>query len=191
MKRSRTSIRTSLPWVLAAVATVIVFAWRADSNDVRPVTGSQRGPVALLDVAKVFKNSQKLQAELSAIRMGLGELQQELREVEQAGSAPGSGQSAEELKRLIATIKLKLAERQREIPIEESRAYADAYQSVQVVLAEICTERGIRMVFRYNSNDPNPDDRGAIMAQINAQVVYSSAPDLTDEVIAALKKRER
>jgi len=52
----------------------------------------------------------------------------------------------------------------------------------------ICRERDIGLVIRATTEQIDPKDRGSVLQAVNRPVVYSAAPDLTADVIAALNK---
>lgn len=181
--------------VLAATACLAVFVWEAASDEPPAVASPPAVPVALLDVAKVFKEFRDFNAEMNRIKAEIEAFELEVRparlEVKRLsgeGSAKGSDKSAEELKKLTADLQAKIAAKREAFIAEETRVYFDAYERVSEVVKRLAAERDIGVVFRHNFEPMKRDDRASVLQGVNRAVVHATAPDLTADVLAALNK---
>jgi Skp family chaperone for outer membrane proteins len=178
-----------------AIAALVATGWKAFSDEPRDVEKPHRVPIAVLDVAKVFKHSQPFAMEMNEIKAQIEEFESHVRmrgeEIEklapkEAGSAlPSSEQTAkaEELSRRLAA---DVAARRQEFLTAEAGAYYRGYTHIEKIVAQISQQRDIGLVLRYNSDEMNPADRSSVLQGVNRAVIHRAVPDLTDDLIAAL-----
>jgi len=158
--------------VIVAVTAVFGFGQDrySDSPD-PPVSQLRTAPyvaVATLDVDKVFKKSQKLNAAMAPIRVKPEAFDAHLDKKKQNLSFPVINR--------------------KEALSAEAKVYFDTYQRMNEIVTRICKARSIGLVIRATVDPIDGADRQSILQGVNRPVVYSNVPDLTDEVIAELDR---
>lgn len=183
--------------ILAATACLAVFVWEAVSDEPPAVDRPHRVPVALLDVAKAFKQYDEFNAGMNGIKAEVDAFEKEIRaeqaeiqRLAEAGSAQGSGKTAEELKKIQADLQAKIAAKRQRFLADEAQLYFDSYERISEVVEQIAGEREIGIVLRHNSEPLNPADRASVLQGVNRAVIHSNVPDLTKDVLAVLNGRK-
>jgi Skp family chaperone for outer membrane proteins len=187
--------------LLVALATVLaVMVWEAVSQDRLAADAQHRIPVALMDVARVFKNCREFQQKMDRIKAEIAEYDRAIRtrkaEFDQllpknTGSAPPSGEAAEKAAKLQADLTAEMAAKRQAFLAAEAGAYAEVYAQIEKVTDQICHARDVGVVLRFNSDPLDPADRNSVLQGVNRAVIYSAVPDLTDDVLAALNGQKR
>jgi Skp family chaperone for outer membrane proteins len=170
-------------------------AWRALSEERPAADAPHRIPVALLDVAKVFKQARDFNAQMNRMKIEIETFDRTIRgrqaELEKlrpkgSGSAPSSGEATEKAAKMAADLQAEVAAKRQSFLVEEARVYADTYKTIQDVVDQICQARDVGVLLRFSSDPIDPADRSSVLQGVNRPVVYSAVPDLTADVIAAL-----
>jgi Skp family chaperone for outer membrane proteins len=181
--------------ILAATACLAVFVWKAASDEPPAAARQPAVPIALLDVAKVFKEFRAFNAEMNRIKAEIDEFEQEVRasqvEINRLGkesSADGSGKSAEDVAKLATDLQAKVTAKRVFFLAEEAQVYFDAYNRIEEQTKRLASERDIGVVLRSQFEPMNPADRESVLKGVNRVVIHSTAPDLTADVLAALNK---
>jgi len=143
----------------------------------RRLESPHRIPLAVIDVAKIFKEAGEFNKKMQNIKLGIADFDRDIK----ARLAEQSDQSPPGLK---AEIEAKKAS----FLTEESLLYADTYREIENAVQRICRERDIGLVIRSTSDSMDPKDRSSVLQAVNRPVVYTAVPDLTADVIAALNK---
>ena len=187
--------------VCCLVACLLTGFWRpapAAREDRDDRGGTETG---LIDMAEVFKRSDRFVAERARLRQeiesesaGLKPLVAQMREL--AGELKGLKEGTEQFlwtKRDYEALKKEYKEGQetlaKKFRRQEADAYGELYDEVRLIVAEIAEERGLRLVIRY-AREPDegdePEDPAERLKSMNRQIVYSDLPDLTDETVERL-----
>jgi Skp family chaperone for outer membrane proteins len=183
-------------WVLIAAAVCLaVFVWEAASDEPATVEKS-RLPIGLVDMAKVFKDDRAFQQKLAEIKTRVEEFeryvrdrQAEIAKLAPQGSAEGSGEASEAAKRAAAlqtALSAEIAAKRQAFLAEEAVVYHERYQAIERAVEQICGERGIDLVLRFNGDKMDPADRNSVLQGVNRAVIYSRVPDLTNDVVKTL-----
>lgn len=185
-------------WVLmAAGCCLAVFVWEAVSDE--PASPAPpRLPVGLVDVAKVFKDDLTFNGKMQNIKGRIEEFeryvrdrQAEIAKLVPAGSSDGSGEASEAAKRaaaLDAAIKAEIGVKRQAFLAEEAVVYHERYQAIERAVKQVCAEREIDLVLRYNSDKMDPTDRASVLQGVNRAVIHSRVPDLTSDVLKVLNE---
>jgi Skp family chaperone for outer membrane proteins len=170
-------------------------AWHAMSEE-RPAAGAPHGiPVALVDIAKVFKQAREFNAQMNRMKVEIETFDRDIRgrqaDIEKlrprtTGSAPSSGEETERAAKLTADLQAEINAKRQVFLAEEARVYADTYKAIQDVVDRICRTRDVGVLLRYTSDPIDPADRNSVLQGVNRPVVYSAVPDLTKDIVAAL-----
>jgi hypothetical protein len=174
-----------------------VVSWEAFCDEPPASDKPHRVPVAVLDVAKVFKQSRDFNDEMNRIKREIEEFEKTIRakqaEIEkltpkQDVSAQADGLDALKLAQLNALMQVEIAAKRADFLKVEAQAYFKCYQEIEKLVAAKSRERDIGVVLRFNSDEMNPADRNSVLQGVNRAIVYSAIPDLTDEVIKSLNR---
>ena len=159
-------------------------------------TGQQGGGlVAVLDVAKVFKENSVFDQRMNAIKDEAerfkSQMQAEEQSVQQDAERlkefnPGSAEYKQlegELEQRTAKMRTLARQTQTDLLTREAKIYYDTYMEMQKVVASIADQYGITLVIRFDSGPIDPDNRGDVVKGVNRNVVFQKNLDLTNMVI--------
>ena len=155
--------------------------------------------VAVLDVAKVFKENEafkssidQIQAEAAQLKAKVEAEQQQIREKAQqiseqyaANSEPRRNAEAD-LEQQQTTLRTFARQSEQALLTREAKAYFDTYTRLRSVVAQLAESNKISLVLRFDSSDIDPTNRGDVIKGVNRGVVYQNHLDLTDHVIEAM-----
>lgn len=138
----------------------------------------QSHTVAVLDVARVFKEDKTFQVELEQLR----------EEIQQAREELGNDS------------KKKLLAFQEEMMQKEADLYSETYQRMQKVVEEIAEMHDIALVVRSDNSTTAPakdeekdkkakQSRREVLQKVNRTVIYQKNLDLTSMVIEKLNEK--
>lgn len=161
--------------------------------------GQSAGKIAVIDVAFIFKNSDKIKSEVSQIENSMKAYEQEMatvrktmqREAEllktyKAGSPEYAAQE-EKLAGMESKLKLETIRKRKELADAEAKIYFTNYQKIRAVVKQVSEYNGIDLVLRYNSEEMTLDKQDSVLRGVMKGVVYHSPKlDLTQMVIQAL-----
>jgi Skp family chaperone for outer membrane proteins len=190
------TLRPSSVWLLMAMSGLAaVFAWEAFCDEPPAAEKTHRIPLAVIDVAKVFKGSRGFAAEMHALKREVELFEAEVRgrqaEIDKIypsenGSSPPSSADTVKAAELKQKLQQDVTAKRQEFMQAEAKVYANYYERVEKLVAETAKQRDIGTVFRYASDKMDPADRNSVLQSVNRAVIYNDAPDLTDPIIAAL-----
>lgn len=187
-----------LPLVMASLALV---AGQTAVAQQQPQAGPP-SPVAIIDLAYVFKNHsgfQSMKEELkNSVDMAQADLKNRRDQAQQLAEQlqeyrPGSP----EFKQLEATLAQKQADLNVQVALQkktlmerEAKIYFTIYQEVIYEVKSYCSRNGIRLVLRFDGEPMNQDDPQQVVQQLNRQVVYSDLSiDITPAILDSLNRR--
>jgi hypothetical protein len=188
-------------WVLlTAGCCLAIFVWEAMSDE-PPAEHKSHLPIGLVDIANVFKDDRTFQQKMAEIKSRIEEFERYVRErqaeiakLAPEGSSEGSGEASEAAKRAAAmdvALKVEIGAKKLAFLAEEAVTYHERYQAIERAVAGVCETREIDLVLRFNSAKIDPADRASVLQGVNRAIVYSSVPDVTDDVVAALNAAAR
>ncbi|MDG2184523.1 MAG: OmpH family outer membrane protein [Mariniblastus sp.] len=183
-------------WIKSLVAglvlTCISFPLLAQQGD------SGGGVVAILDVAKVFKDNpvfdtrmKKIKTEADALKVKM-EAQQELIRKDAAGleefgvGTPDRNNLEASLEQRQTALRLQARQAETDLLTREAGIYYDTYTQMQSVVANLSNQFGISLVMRFDSAPISRDNRPEVIQGVNRTIVYHHKVDLTDHVIRAM-----
>ena len=155
---------------------------------------STGGLVAVLDVAKVFKNNAKFDQQLARIRQEaeteknkIQEQQESIRaravKVNALPADQARFQQEAQLEQEQAALRTRARQIEGALLKREAKIYYDAYVEMQQIVSKMAKQYGITLVLRFDSSSINPENRGEVVKGVNRTVVYMHRLDLTDLVI--------
>lgn len=178
----------TLKTIAALVFTLLVVPAMAQED-------GSGGLVAVLDVAKVFKNNaqfdhqlERIKQEAESMKVQIQKQQESIRQRAQqvmqmeVGSAERNKQEAE-IEQEQTSLRTRARQIEADLLKREAKIYHDAYVEMQQVVARIANEYGISLVLRFDSNEIDPENRAEVVKGVNRAVVYHHRLDLTNMVI--------
>jgi len=183
-------------WIKSLVAglvlTCISFPLLAQQGN------SSGGVVAILDVAKVFKDNPVFDTKMKTIKTEADALkekmqaQQELIRNDAAGleeygvGTPERNNLEASLEQRQSALRLQARQAETELLNREAGIYYDTYTQMQSVVANLSNQFGISLVMRFDSAPISRDNRPEVIQGVNRTIVYHHKVDLTDHVIRAM-----
>ena len=177
--------------VLSALVAVVALS----VNTASAQEGKQSGIVAVLDVAKVFKENRDFESKMQSIKSTADQLKasiqqkQEAIKQEAAGlqqyevGSPERNQMEAELVQKQAKLRTEAHQAEVDLLSKEAGVYYQTYQQMQSILSSLSTEYGISLVLRFDSETVDANNRGEVIKGVNRAVVYQQGLDLTTMVI--------
>lgn len=178
----------------AALVAAVSFVATSASQSVA-AEGAKAGLVAVLDVARVFKENPQFDARMKQIKSeadGLkaqitqqqNAIKQEAQQLAQyeAGSDERNRMEAE-LEQKQAALRTKARQAEADLLNREAKIYYDTYQQMQSVVTSIAEQHGISLVLRFDSEEIDPTNRAEVIKGVNRAVVVHRRLDLTNLVI--------
>lgn len=159
--------------------------------------------LALIDMAKVFKQSKVFESKRDALKQQISEAEEVARTKQAAlerltknlqDFEKGTEDRAE-VERMVKKAKDEFEAYRREEQARflkaESTIYREIYELATSEVAKYCRDHGIDVVIRFNG-DPLPVDKPQELLQsMNRQIVYENGLDITDEIILAVNQASR
>jgi Skp family chaperone for outer membrane proteins len=171
--------------VMALVACLAIFVWEVLAIR-RPTKPANQTSIAVVDVARVFKQHRLLNEEMSQIKAHIQHftddvIKNNLTSTKAHAPEIVTTDFSPEVQSVIAAKRVEFLRQEQEI-------YARVYGQIEIEVARVSRERGISLVVVDDSNDQDwvNADRDAIQTRIRRQVIYSQGLDITDEVVEAL-----
>lgn len=175
--------------IIATFACVVALAGTLQAQE----TGS--GMVAVLDVAKVFKDNDVFNQRMEAIKQEAEQFKAKM-EAEQSGIRQEAERLNEytpdstefrnleaELEQRTATLRTTARQTNTDMLNREAKIYFDTYSQMQEIVASIAGEYNITLVIRFDSEPIDRTNRGEVIKGVNRNVVYQKNLDLTGMVI--------
>lgn len=181
--------------VVAFIAAVMLPTLGSTAN---AQDGKSAGLVAVLDVAKVFKENQSFDSQMKAIKAEAEGLKGQIQQQQEAIKAEAQGLTQYEVgsperNQLEATLEqkqtaLRTKARQAETDLlnREAKVYYDTYQKMQTVVSSVANQHGISLVMRFDSNPIDPTNRTEVIKGVNRAIVFHRRLDLTNMVIKSM-----
>ena len=179
--------------VIFAVAAIVAF-------NASIVSAQETGRVAILDVAKVFKDCDYFEARVKAIKAQADQLKiqitaeqdrikaavMELRKME---AGPERNQKEADLEQQHTRLRTTTRQNEAELLNREARVYFDTYQEMQAVVETLAKKYGLSLVLRFDSETIDPNNRNEVIKGVNRAVVFHRELDLTKLVSEQLNTR--
>ena len=177
--------------VLSALVTVVALSTGTASAQ----ESKQSGIVAVLDVAKVFKENRDFESKMQSIKSTADQLKASIKQKQEAikqeagglqqyeVGSPERNQIEAELVQKQVTLRNEAQQAEVDLLSKEARVYYDTYQQMQTILSSLSAEYGISLVLRFDSEEVDANNRGEVIKGVNRAVVYQQGLDLTTMVI--------
>ena len=164
------------------------------------VSAQETGRVAILDVAKVFKENASFDAKVKAIKTEADRfkaqliaeqdrLKQEVIQIRGMEPGPQRNQREADIEQQHAKLRTTARQTEAELLSREARVYYETYQEMQSVVEGMAKEYGLSLVLRFDSESIDPNNREEVITGVNRAVVFHRQLDLTGLVSKALNAR--
>lgn len=171
-------------WIgMALAACLAIFVWEAVSDEPAPADRPHRIPVAVIDIAKMFKDHRRFGERMTGIKSDIEDFERYVRarQGEIAGIKADQPEKAAALeKELTEEIALK-----RKLFLDlEADVYYEVYEEIAAHAGEVCRQRDVGLLVRTNNDKMLKGDRASVLQGVNRAVVHCRVPDLTDDVLS-------
>ena len=179
--------------VIFVIAAVVAFGASV-------VSAQETGRVAILDVAKVFKENtlfgdkmaalkaeaERLKAKVTAEQDRIKAEAMKLRDLK---PGPERNKREADLEQQHTQLRTTARQTQSELLSQEARVYFDTYREMHAVVEALAKEYGLSLVLRFDSDNIDPNNQQSVHKGLNRAVVFRRQLDLTSMVSMQLNKR--
>lgn len=165
-----------------------------------PEVEQPRGPastIALLDVAYIFKSHKAFNDEMKVLEQKAVAFQQNMKgteaqlqvlksRMEQTTDKAEKEKLEAELAKQGTDYQLFVRTNQRDVLEAEAKIYYDTYTLLQEETKKYCRARGILVVLKTSRDPIKADDRNSVMQGLARPIVFSDAPEISDDLLKAL-----
>ena len=158
------------------------------------------GRIAVLDVARVFKEHkgftaamESLKSEVTAFDAAMkkkGEaLRKEAENLQVSGlkkTSPKYSENEAKLAKRDAELRIEANQKKKEILDREAKLYLETYAQIQDMVGRIAKANDITLVLRFDSSKIDSTDRASVIKGVNRAIVFQRDLDLTDFVLQQL-----
>lgn len=182
-------MRKALLLAVVGMAAVVTNSGGAVAQE------AKSGIVAVLDVAKVFKENRGFESRMQSIKSTADQLKASIQQKQEAikqeagglknyeiGS-PERNQMEAALEQKQAALRTEARQAEMDLLTKEAKIYYETYQQMQGVLTSLSSEFGISLVLRFDGEEIDPTNRGEVIKGVNRAIVYQQGLDLTSMVI--------
>ena len=178
--------------ILAAIVAISVIATVNESM------AQESGVVAVLDVAKVFKENAAFDSRMKAIKAEADQLKTQIQGEQQTIKEAAMGVSQYEagttqrnemeakIEQDQAALRTRARQAEAQLLNREAKIYYDTYQQLQAVVGQLAEANNIALVLRFDGEPIDATNRGEVIKGVNRSVVYFSKIDLTNLVMQAM-----
>ena len=179
--------------VIFVIAAVVAFSASV-------VSAQETGRVAILDVAKVFKENASFDAKVKAIKAEADQLKvqitaeqdrikAEVLNLRGMEAGPKRNQMEADLEQQHTRLRTTTRQSESELLNREARVYFETYREMQAVVESMAKEYGLSLVLRFDSESIDPNNRNEVIKGVNRAVVFHRQLDLTKFVSEQLNAR--
>lgn len=185
----------------AAFASLMFLGTGEASAQGSSAPGADFHRVAVVDVAKIFKENAAIRQEVEAIENELkafqGEITAERERLQQTAAklkqlkvgTPDYAALEEQLASMDSKLRLKVNRKRQELADAEAKIYYKNYQKIAAAVEKIASYNKIDLVLRYNSEDMQLEKAESVIRGVMKTIVYhSNELDMTPIVMQFLDK---
>lgn len=196
--------------VLAAVAATVLMVGllpsdiQAQGNVAQPAMAPAGGPVALLDVSRVYKAHPRFNAMMEQMKTHVQSVEgwvKSKREEAQAlaeemkGFQSGSQEYKDreaKIAQIRSDLQVQMELQRKDLLQQEAKIYHNVYAEIVQEVESIAAARGFVTVLRFNGEDVNVDEPDNVLQFINRSVIWhNQAVDITDDVLMRIQSRSQ
>ena len=182
------------------IKPVIFFIAAVVALGASVVSAQETGRVAILDVAKVFKDNTSFGDKMAALKADAERLKGqvtaeqdrikvEVMKLRDLKPGPERNKREADLEQQHTHLRTTTRQAESELLSQEARVYFDTYREMQAVVEAIAQSNGLSLVLRFDSESVDPNNRNEVIKGVNRAVVFHRQLDLTKLVSEELNKR--
>jgi Skp family chaperone for outer membrane proteins len=187
---------------VAAVSVCAASASHAQSPNPAGANAPKYG-VAVVDIPYIFKNYERFRATTESMKKEMETIDADVKgdraKIEQAKQQrdtynPGTAEFKkldEEMSRMMAEFQLKTNKLQKDFMERQAKLYYQTYLEVVDAVNIYAKRHNIGLVMRFNGEPVDPNNREAVMRDINKQVVTQDHIDITPDVLMLLNRDQQ
>ena len=176
----------------------------AGGNIARPAPTAAAPPsgtnVAVIDVAYIFKNHTRFNAQMNEIKKEIEGFEATVREEQKKFKAiteelqvlkagtPAYRAKEEELARMQSDVQVNIGLKRKKFLEQEALVYFTIYREIEQYLTIFCQRNRIGLVLRFNGDEMKPDDRASVLQGVNRAVVYQDGLNITQMILDELNR---
>lgn len=153
--------------------------------------------VAVMDIAYIFKNHKSfldemkvLEQKTQTVRQNVATTDAQLQLLKARMEQTVDKAAKEKLQVELATqgteFQLSVRKMQEEVAETESKIYYDTYMVMQEETKKYCRSKGIHVVLKTSRDAINGNDRKSVMEGLSRAIVFSDAPDISEDILKAM-----
>jgi Skp family chaperone for outer membrane proteins len=158
-------------------------------------------PVAVIDVASVFKNYESFQQGVKELKEKVAQKEQaylaEAQEIKDlAEQLNGLDKLSEEYRELAeqvaarqSSLKVLVDRTKKELMTDEAKLYLKTHSEIQDALETYAKAHGIRLVLRHSDDPMDPDNPPSVMRGVNRNIVFQDGIDITEAILRFLNEK--
>ena len=184
---------TTIKPVIFFIAAVVALGASA-------VSAQETGRVAILDVAKVFKDNTSFGDKMAALKAEAERLKGqvtaeqdrikvEVMKLRDLKPGPERNKREADLEQQHTHLRTTTRQAESELLSQEARVYFDTYREMQAVVEAIAQANGLSLVLRFDSEDIDPNNQQSVKKGLNRSLVFHRKLDLTPLVSQQLNAR--
>ena len=184
---------TIIKSVIFTVAAVVAFS-------VSIASAQEAGRVAILDVAKVFKENKAFDRKVNEIKELADQLKKQITaeqdriktavmKLREMDPGPERNQLEANLEQQHTALRTKTRQNEAELLNREAKVYFDTYREMQAVVEAVAQANKISLVLRFDSESIDPNNRNEVIKGVNRAVVFHRKLDLTEFISNELNER--
>ena len=195
--------RNHVVFALTAVVALSMFGV-LKAQQAAPALGANASKynIAVVDISAIFKRHAGFKATMESMKKEMEGIETQLkadREViqkaEQARAQvqPGSPDyktADEDVARKMAEFNLKMGRLRKDFLEREAKVYYQTYIQVTKAVEYYAKRQNIGLVLRFNGESVDPNQREAVLREINKPVVFQDDIDITLDVLALLNREQ-
>ena len=182
------------------IKPVIFFIAAVVALGASVVSAQETGRVAILDVAKVFKDNTSFGDKMAALKAEAERLKGqvtaeqdrikvEVMKLRDLKPGPERNKREADLEQQHTHLRTTTRQAESELLSQEARVYFDTYREMQAVVEAIAQANGLSLVLRFDSEDIDPNNQQSVKKGLNRAVVFHRQLDLTPLVSQQLNAR--
>jgi Skp family chaperone for outer membrane proteins len=168
--------------------------WPTKAGD-EPVKAAPSRSVALIDLTRIFNSHARFKKLSDALRKDVEAAERAFNArnatLQAANAAlamlPAGSAEAVTLKAQVdketATLQADVQIQKKDFFEQESAIYLEIYHEITKEVTRYAEARSIKLVMRFNSEKPNPNDPQSIQKELNKAVLYQKGLDISDQIL--------
>ena len=153
--------------------------------------------IAMIDIAYIYKNHKAFTSQMKVLEQEALAFQQRMQateaqlklikaRIEQTDDKEEKEKLEVELATQGAAHQLSTRKAQENLGTAEAKVYYDSYMMLQEETKKYCRARGIHVALKFDREVIKADDRNSVMRGLGRPIIFSDAPDISEDILKAL-----